>query len=125
MSKQSGKTSDTAKTNAEPASPVENYLVKDPELFALNIARMVEQAGKAASAWAEPREKGKVRDSIAEPAADMVKTFSKLTEYWLSDPRGRLKHKRGCFPATWTSGRMPFSALAGARWWKGRLSRPQ
>ena len=40
---------------------------------------MIEQAGKAASAWAEPREKGEVRDHVAEPVADMVKTFSKLT----------------------------------------------
>ena len=39
-------------------SDVEQYLVKDPERFALNVARMIEQAGKAASAWVEPREKG-------------------------------------------------------------------
>ena len=71
-------------------SLVEQYLVKDPERFALNMARMIEQAGKAASAWAEPREKGEMRDHVAEPAADMVKTFSKLTEYWLSDPQRAL-----------------------------------
>lgn len=64
----------------------DQYLVKDPERFALNLARTVEQAGKAAAAWAEPRERGEVGDSVAEPVADMVKTFSKVTEYWLSDP---------------------------------------
>ena len=73
------------KVRKDPPS-VEQYLVKDPERFALNLARMIEAAGKAAAAWAEPREKGEVRDTVAEPVADMVKTFSKLTEYWLSDP---------------------------------------
>ncbi len=70
----------------ESPSPVEQYLVKDPERFAVNLARMVEEAGKAAAAWTAPREKGEVRDALAEPMADMVKTFSKVSEYWLSDP---------------------------------------
>nr|MBA3446593.1 class I poly(R)-hydroxyalkanoic acid synthase [Pseudaminobacter sp.] len=91
------KAPDPGKTSADPPSPVEQYLVNDPEQFALNIARMVEQAGKAASAWAEPREKGEVRDNAAEPAADMVKTFSKLTEYWLSDPNRALEAQTRLF----------------------------
>lgn len=84
------KPSDSDKAADAAAASVEQYLVKDPERFALNLARMVEQAGKAAAAWAEPREKGEVRDTVAEPVADMVKTFSKLTEYWLSDPKRAL-----------------------------------
>jgi polyhydroxyalkanoate synthase len=91
------KTPDSDKTQAEAPSPVDQYLVKDPERFALNLARMIEQAGKAASAWAEPREKGEVRDSVAEPVADMVKTFSKLTEYWLSDPARALEAQTRLF----------------------------
>src|SRR5690606_30609279 len=63
----------------------------------LNMARMIEQAGKAASAWAEPRETGKLRDHVAEPAADMVRTFSKLTEYWLSDPARALEAQTRLF----------------------------
>ena len=78
-------------------STVEQYLVKDPERFALNMARMIEQAGKAASAWAEPREKGEVRDHVAEPVVDMVKTFSKLSEYWLADPQRALEAQTRLF----------------------------
>ncbi len=81
----------------EEPSPVDQYLIKDPERFALNLARMIEEAGKAAAAWAEPREKGEVRDSVAEPVADMVKTFSKLTEYWLSDPGRALEAQTRLF----------------------------
>jgi polyhydroxyalkanoate synthase len=68
-------------------SAAEAYIVKDPEAFARNVARMLEELGKAASAWIEPREKGEVVDTVSEPMADMVKTFSKVGEYWLSDPK--------------------------------------
>jgi polyhydroxyalkanoate synthase len=75
----------------------DQYVIKDPELFARNVARMIEAAGKAASAWVNPREKGEVRDSMAEPMADMVKTFSKLSEYWLSDPSRALEAQTKLF----------------------------
>lgn len=93
MSEKSGQ----GKAESEEPSPADQYLVKDPERFALNLARMVEQAGKAASAWVEPREKGEVRDHVAEPVTDMVKTFSKLTEYWLSDPQRALEAQTQLF----------------------------
>ena len=83
--------------DAPEASAVDQYVVKDPERFALNLARMIEEAGKAAAAWAAPREKGEVRDSVAEPVADMVKTFSKLSEYWLSDPARALEAQTRLF----------------------------
>jgi polyhydroxyalkanoate synthase subunit PhaC len=84
--------SDDSDRGAGPSnSPVEQYIVKDPERFALNLARMVEEAGRAAAAWTRPRETGEKRDTVAEPAADMVKTFSKLAEYWLSDPQRALE----------------------------------
>ncbi|MEX3009183.1 PHA/PHB synthase family protein [Hoeflea sp. TYP-13] len=66
---------------------IEPFVVKDPEAMARNMAHMVEELGKAASAWVTPRETGEKKDSLAGPATDMVKTFSKLSEYWLSDPR--------------------------------------
>ncbi len=88
------KPEDAAETDA---TPVEQYLVKDPERFALNFAHMIEEAGKAASAWAKPRESGEVRDTLAEPMADMVRTFSKLTEYWLSDPSRALEAQTRLF----------------------------
>lgn len=82
-----GKTT-AEKEGAKPGTPsAEAYVVKNPEAFARNVARMLEGLGKAASAWVEPREKGEVVDTISEPMADMVKTFSKVGEYWLSDPK--------------------------------------
>jgi polyhydroxyalkanoate synthase len=76
---------------------IEKYVVKDPDAFAVNMARMVEQAGHAASEWVKPREAGQKADAVAEPVADMVKTFSKVTEYWLSDPSRALEAQTRLF----------------------------
>ncbi|WP_081158125.1 poly(3-hydroxyalkanoate) polymerase subunit PhaC [Ensifer aridi] len=70
---------------------VEPYIVKDPENLAINMARAVEQMGKAASAWLAPRETGEKAHTFAQPVSDMVKTLSKVSEYWLSDPRRTLE----------------------------------
>jgi len=74
----------------DPAT-IEPYVVKDPEALTVNIARMVEQLGKAASAWLAPRESGAKVDTISEPMVDMVKTLSKVSEYWMADPRRTLE----------------------------------
>ena len=70
---------------------IEPFLVKDPDAFAVNMARMVEAAGKAASAWLAPREAGQKAENFAEPLVDVAKTLSSVTEYWLSDPRRALE----------------------------------
>ncbi|MGB8817938.1 MAG: class I poly(R)-hydroxyalkanoic acid synthase [Rhizobiaceae bacterium] len=66
-------------------------MVKDTEAFAVNMARMVEAAGKAASAWLAPREAGQKAENFAEPMVDVAKTLSQVTEYWLADPRRALE----------------------------------
>ncbi|QRI64941.1 class I poly(R)-hydroxyalkanoic acid synthase [Shinella sp. PSBB067] len=74
----------------DPAA-IEPYIVKDPEALTVNLARTVEQLGKAASAWLAPRETGEKVDTVAEPMVDMVKTLSRVSEYWLADPRRTLE----------------------------------
>ncbi|OHV85182.1 poly(3-hydroxyalkanoate) polymerase subunit PhaC [Ensifer sp. LCM 4579] len=84
---------------------VEPYIVKDPESLAINLARAAEHMGKAASAWLAPRETGQRAETYAEPVSDMVKTLSKVTEYWLSDPRRTLEAQTnlmGSFFGIWS-----------------------
>ncbi|WP_283194698.1 class I poly(R)-hydroxyalkanoic acid synthase [Rhizobium sp. AN80A] len=69
------------------AKDFDPYMLKDPETMALNFARALENLGKAASAWLAPRESGEIRTNTADPVTDMVKTLSKVSEYWISDPR--------------------------------------
>ncbi|CDZ60283.1 Poly(R)-hydroxyalkanoic acid synthase, class I [Neorhizobium galegae bv. orientalis] len=89
------KTDDKGQTGQEfpgfdPKS-VEAYVVKDPQALAMNFARALENLGKAASEWLRPREGGQVTDSVADPVTDLVKTLSKVTEYWISDPKRTLE----------------------------------
>jgi polyhydroxyalkanoate synthase len=68
----------------------EAYMVKDPQTLAMNIARAAENLGKAATEWLGPRERGEIIDAV-DPLADMVKTLSKVIEYWMSEPQRTLE----------------------------------
>ncbi|WP_164719064.1 MULTISPECIES: class I poly(R)-hydroxyalkanoic acid synthase [Bradyrhizobium] len=57
----------------------------DPEAFAMNVARAMESGGKALAAYLKPRESGEVQDRPPAELAEVVKTFTSVAEYWLSD----------------------------------------
>jgi polyhydroxyalkanoate synthase subunit PhaC len=57
----------------------------DPEAFALNLARAMESSGQALAAYLKPRESGEVTDRPPSELAEVVKTFTAVAEYWLSD----------------------------------------
>lgn len=59
----------------------------DVERFSRNIARVVEEGGKALAAYLKPREEGAVKAEPADEIADVVKTLGHVAEYWLSDPQ--------------------------------------
>ncbi|MEN3791893.1 class I poly(R)-hydroxyalkanoic acid synthase [Fulvimarina sp. MAC3] len=75
-----------SKPITEPVPFTTDYTVKDPEQFAMNMARMMEHLGKAASAWVEPREKGNYIDTGPVAMAEIIETLSKVGEYWMTDP---------------------------------------
>ena len=58
----------------------------DIEKLARNLARMVEEGGKALAAYLKPREEGRIQGEHAE-FIDMVKTLGHVGEYWLRDPQ--------------------------------------
>jgi polyhydroxyalkanoate synthase subunit PhaC len=61
----------------------------DIEKLAKNLARMIEEGGKALAAYLKPREEGRIQGEYAE-FIDMVKTFGHVGEYWLKDPQRAL-----------------------------------
>jgi polyhydroxyalkanoate synthase len=72
---------------SEQASPeAPKIRAVDVEVFAGNLARLVEQGGRALAAYLKPREEGRTRDEPPAELADAVKTLSAVAEYWLSDP---------------------------------------
>jgi polyhydroxyalkanoate synthase subunit PhaC len=58
----------------------------DIEALSRNIARLIEEGGKALAAYLKPREEGKIKTEVAEDITDAVKSLGRVAEYWLSDP---------------------------------------
>jgi polyhydroxyalkanoate synthase subunit PhaC len=57
----------------------------DPEAFAMNLARAMESSGQALAAYLKPRESGEIKDKPPSELAEVIKTFTAVAEYWLSD----------------------------------------
>ena len=80
---------------AEPVRPATKEQPKigsvEIEALAHNVARLVEEGGKALAAYMKPREEGKIKSEVAEDVADVVKTIGQILEYWLSDPERALE----------------------------------
>jgi polyhydroxyalkanoate synthase len=66
----------------------------DIERFASNVARMVEQGGKALAAYMKPREQGSATIDFPDQVRDAVKTLGQVLEYWLSDPQRTVELQR-------------------------------
>jgi polyhydroxyalkanoate synthase len=62
------------------------YAVRDPEAFARNFARALEQGSRALAAFLNAEQQGKRADAIAEVTSEVVKTLGKIGEYWTADP---------------------------------------
>ncbi|MBY0533227.1 MAG: class I poly(R)-hydroxyalkanoic acid synthase [Xanthobacteraceae bacterium] len=71
----------------KPKSGVETPRAVDPEAFARNLARVMEQGGKALAAYLKPRESQDFGDTRAEEMVDVFKTLNQVAEFWLSDPQ--------------------------------------
>jgi polyhydroxyalkanoate synthase len=57
----------------------------DPEAFAMNLARAMESGGQALAAYLKPREQGDPKDKPPTELGEVIKTFSTVADYWLSD----------------------------------------
>jgi polyhydroxyalkanoate synthase len=68
-------------------NPLMRYIVSNPEAFAHNLAAALENFGRAAAAYVEPREKGEVKATLSEELTEVTKTLAKVGEYWTADPR--------------------------------------
>lgn len=71
--------------------PLESYSINDPEAFAENLGKVVEQSGRVWAAYLRPREEGEARAVQADEMGEVVKTLSQVSEYWLSDPKRTLE----------------------------------
>jgi len=59
----------------------------DVEAFSRNLARLVEEGGRALAAYLKPREAGHDEGEFADEVTEVVKTIGHVAEYWLADPQ--------------------------------------
>src|SRR4029078_11570294 len=57
----------------------------DPEAFAMNLAKAMESSGQALAAYLKPREQGEPQDKPPSELGEVVKNFTTVAEYWLTD----------------------------------------
>jgi polyhydroxyalkanoate synthase subunit PhaC len=63
----------------------------DVEEFSLNLARLVEEGGRALAAYLKPREDGRDNRELAEEVNEVAKTLGQVAQYWLADPKRTLE----------------------------------
>ncbi len=63
----------------------------DFDALSRNMARLVEESGKALAAYIKPLESGKTNPDMAEHVGDAVKTLGHVAERWLADPKKALE----------------------------------
>ena len=61
------------------------------EAFSRNLARVIEEGGKALAAYIKPREEGKIKTDLAQDLTEIVGTLGRVAEYWLSEPQRALE----------------------------------
>jgi polyhydroxyalkanoate synthase len=64
------------------AKPAKTF---NPEAFAMNLAKAMESSGKALAAYLKPRDDGEPKDKPPSELGEVIKTFSTVADYWLSD----------------------------------------
>lgn len=103
---------DTGAKDGGPASPL-SKIVRDPDALALNIAKILDGANKALTAFMKPREDGGLSPEIVDEIASIVRTLSKVVEYWTSEPGRSLQAQSRLYSryfSLWTS---MFQRLSG------------
>jgi polyhydroxyalkanoate synthase len=63
----------------------------DVEEFSRNLARAVEEGGRALASYLKPRPEGRSDQALADEITDAIKTFSQVAQYWLADPKRALE----------------------------------
>jgi polyhydroxyalkanoate synthase subunit PhaC len=61
------------------------------EEFSHNLARLVEEGGRALAAYLKPRENGRDNRELAEEMNEVVKTLGQVAQYWMADPQRTLE----------------------------------
>jgi polyhydroxyalkanoate synthase len=99
--------------------------VVNPEAFARNLARLMEEGGRAMAAYMKPREEGTVQDEVAEELTDVTKTLGKVAEYWMSDPQRAIVAQSSLVKGYLDLWNASMKRMAAKTWRRWRRPRPR
>jgi polyhydroxyalkanoate synthase len=63
----------------------------DVEALANNIARAMQQAGRAIAAYMLPRETGEIKTTFADDIGEMIRSLGHVAEFYMSEPQRALE----------------------------------
>jgi polyhydroxyalkanoate synthase subunit PhaC len=69
------------------ATPGFGFEIHDPQRFAQNMARLVEETGKAVTAFVEPRMTDPTRGLVPEDLTPMMNAFMQVQQAWITQPQ--------------------------------------
>jgi polyhydroxyalkanoate synthase subunit PhaC len=93
------------------------YRMPDVEALASNVARAIEQTGKALAAFMRPRERGEIKAVLADDIGEMVRSLGHVAEYYLSEPKRALEAQTAFttqFVNLWASTLQRFQGVSAA-----------
>ena len=70
-----------------PAAEATKAPLPNLEQLTRNVARFVDESGKLAAAYLQPRDGGEARSPLADHVADIMATLSKVAEHYMADPQ--------------------------------------
>jgi len=71
-------------------NPLLRYMIDNPETFAKNLGTVLEESGRALSAYLESRNQGEIATTTSDELTEVFKTLGQVGEYWISDPKRAL-----------------------------------
>jgi polyhydroxyalkanoate synthase subunit PhaC len=89
-----------------PAAPPETPPLPDLEALSRNVARFVDESGKLAAVYLQPRDGGDGKSPLGNMVSDAMSTFGKVAEHYLTDPQRALQAQTALskqFLDLWTS----------------------
>ena len=75
------------KTSPGPALPAASPAVPDFEALSRNLGQLVDEVGRAASAYLRPVEERRANTGLSDEVTEVAKTLGVVAEKWLSDPQ--------------------------------------
>jgi len=106
---------------AQPIDPVSaqafGFEVHDPQKFAQNMARLVEETGKAVSAFVEPRVTDPTRTLMPDDLTRIMNAFAQVQQAWMVQPLKLMRSQADLWQRYWTlwSSTLISAFLPGAR----------